>query len=67
VSTPEEKLQRSMAEFYAMLDSMRFSSASQFVEVQYLKVLISRYPEQARFFLARQNPDSVNGAADTAK
>lgn len=61
MGTPEERLQRSMAEFYAMLDSMRFTGASQVVEVQQLKVLISKYPELARRFLAagetRPNPE----------
>lgn len=52
MSTPEEKLQHSLGEFYALLDSMRFTGASQVVEVQHLKVLVSKYPEQARYFVA---------------
>ncbi|MEV5754408.1 hypothetical protein AB0L00_41900 [Actinoallomurus sp. NPDC052308] len=51
----EEGLQRSLAEFYAMLDNMRFTGASQVVEVQHLKVLVGKYPEQARRFLADQD------------
>jgi hypothetical protein len=47
-----------MAEFYAMLDSMHFTGASQVVEVQQLKILIGRYPEQARFFLASAGSDA---------
>ncbi|GAA4620453.1 hypothetical protein GCM10023196_004500 [Actinoallomurus vinaceus] len=35
-----------------MLDNMRFTGASQVVEVQQLKVLVGKYPEQARCFLA---------------
>jgi hypothetical protein len=58
VSTPEERLQRSLAEFYAMLDNMHFTGASQVVEVQQLKVLIGRYPDHARYYLAHhgENP-----------
>jgi hypothetical protein len=52
VNPREERLQRSRAEFYAMLDNMRFTGASQIVEVQHLKVLVGKYPEQARRFLA---------------
>ncbi|GAB3979199.1 hypothetical protein GCM10029978_073940 [Actinoallomurus acanthiterrae] len=48
----DERLQRSLAEFYAMLDNMRFTGASQVVEVQHLKILVGKYPEQARSFLA---------------
>ncbi|MCO5995772.1 hypothetical protein [Actinoallomurus rhizosphaericola] len=51
----EERLQRSLAEFYAMLDNMRFTGASQVVEIQHLKVLVGKYPEQARRFLADQD------------
>ena len=51
MTTPEERLQRSMAEFYAMLDNMHFTGASQVVEVQQLKILVGRYPDQARFYL----------------
>jgi hypothetical protein len=54
VSTPAERLQRSLAEFYAMLDCMHFTGASQVVEVQQLKVLIERYPDHARYFLANR-------------
>jgi hypothetical protein len=54
VTSPEERLQRSLAEFYAMLDNMHFTGASQVVEVQQLKTLIGRYPDHARFFLAQQ-------------
>lgn len=64
MSTPEERLQHSLAEFYAMLDSMHFAGASQVVEVQQLKVLITRYPEQARRFLAGQ--DRQPARTDTA-
>jgi hypothetical protein len=42
-----------MAEFYAMLDSMHLAGASQVVELQQLKILIERYPDQARFYLDR--------------
>jgi hypothetical protein len=67
MSTPEERLQRSMAEFYAMLDSMHFTGASQVVEVQQLKTLIARYPEQARFYLDRhsQGPRTESYGAQT--
>jgi hypothetical protein len=59
MSTPEERLQRSIAEFYAMVDSMNFTGTSQVVEVQQLKVLITRYPDQARFYLARLNQETA--------
>ena len=62
MSTVEERLQRSIAEFYAMLDNMHFTGASQVVEVQQLKVLIGRYPDQARFYLAQH--DEKPTAAD---
>jgi hypothetical protein len=42
-----------------MLDSMHFTSAPQAVEVQQLKVLIKRYPDQARYYLAHQDEDAV--------
>lgn len=38
-----------------MLDNMRFTGASQVIEVQHLKVLVGKYPEQARRFLADQD------------
>jgi hypothetical protein len=66
MSTPEERLQRSLAEFYAMLDSMHSTGASQVVEVQPLKVLITRYPEQARYFLAGQDREAA-GTDTTAE
>ena len=43
-----------MAEFYAMLDNMHFTGACQVVEVQHLKILVERYPDQTRFYLARR-------------
>lgn len=58
----EERLRRSMAEFYAMLDCMHFTGASQVVEVQHLKILVGRYPTYTRFFLAQH--DSAPAQAD---
>lgn len=55
MSAIEDRLQRSLAEFYAMLDTMHFTGASQVVEVQQLKILITRYPEQARYYLDHQD------------
>jgi hypothetical protein len=55
VSTLEGRLQRSFAEFYAMLDCMHFTGASEVVEAQQLKILIGRYPRLARFFLAKHD------------
>jgi hypothetical protein len=52
----------SLAEFYAMLDSAQFPGASRVVDVQELKVLIARYPEHARYYLAYQ--DQVAQAGD---
>ena len=52
MSTPEKRLQRSLAEFYAVLNSMRFTGPSQVVEVQHLRVLVRKYPDHARHFLA---------------
>ena len=45
-----------------MLDNMHFTGASQVVEVQQLKVLIGRYPDQARFYLAQHGEEPA--AAD---
>ncbi|MDN3355846.1 hypothetical protein [Actinomadura sp. DC4] len=55
MSAVEDRLQRSLAEFYAMLDSMHFTGASQVVEVQQLKILIGRYPDHARYYLAARD------------
>lgn len=38
-----------------MLDVMHFTGASQVEQAQQLKILISRYPKLARFYLARQD------------
>jgi hypothetical protein len=59
VSPLEERLQRSLAEFYAMLDCMHFTGATQVVEVQQLKILINRYPGPAQFFLANRSGEST--------
>jgi hypothetical protein len=64
VSTPEQRLQRSIAEFYAMLDNMHFTGASQVVEVQHLKILIDRYPDQARYYLAQRGTGPVPPGRD---
>ncbi|MEV5751690.1 hypothetical protein AB0L00_28050 [Actinoallomurus sp. NPDC052308] len=63
MSTREEKLQQSLAEFYALLDSMRFTGASQVVEVQHLKVLVSKYPEQAWYFVAGLDQDGADAGS----
>lgn len=64
MSTREEKLQQSLAEFYALLDSMCFTGASQVMEVRHLKVLISKYPEQARYFMAGLDQDGAEPGSD---
>jgi hypothetical protein len=46
-----------------MLDSMHFTGASQVVEVQQLKILITRYPDQARFYLARLTTEADRNEA----
>jgi hypothetical protein len=61
VTPLEERLRRSLAEFYAMLDCMHFTGASQVIEVQHLKILVGRYPDQARLFLAAHD-NARNGA-----
>ncbi|MCO6005157.1 hypothetical protein NE236_09185 [Actinoallomurus purpureus] len=50
--TPEERLQHSLEEYHAVLDSMRFTGASQVAEVQQLQILVTKYPDHARHFLA---------------
>lgn len=55
MSTIEDRLLRSFAEFYAMLDLMHFTGASQVEQAQQLKILVSRYPKLARFYLARHD------------
>ncbi|GAA0333025.1 hypothetical protein GCM10010151_23520 [Actinoallomurus spadix] len=57
MTSREERLNHSLAEFYAMLDSMTFTGASQVVEIQQLKILIGKYPDQARRFLANVEPE----------
>jgi hypothetical protein len=52
MSTSEERLQRSLADFYATLDALRFTGVSQVAETQQLKILIAKYPDLARRFLA---------------
>jgi hypothetical protein len=54
MTTPEERLQRSLADFYATLDALRFTGVSQVAETQQLKILIAKYPDLARQFLAGQ-------------
>lgn len=51
MSTPEERLQRSVEEFCDLLDRMRFTGASQVAEVQQLQILVEKYPVQTRYFL----------------
>jgi hypothetical protein len=65
--TPEERLQHSIAEFHAMLDSMRFTGASQVAEVQQLQVLVTKYPHHARNFLADLDPPGRGGRHRAAK
>lgn len=57
MSSPEG-LQRSVNEFYAMLDSLSFTGASQIAELSQLKVLISKYPKQARGMVAELDQSS---------
>lgn len=52
MSTPEERLRRSIADFYATLDALRFTGVSQVAEVQQLKILVAKYPDLARQFTA---------------
>lgn len=67
MSTPEERLQRSVDEFYAMLDRMKFTGASQVVEVQQLKILVEKYPVQTRYFLdCRCQPAPADEGAEAA-
>jgi hypothetical protein len=47
MSSPED-LQRSVDEFYAMLDSMSLTGVSQIAELSQLRVLITKYPQHAR-------------------
>jgi hypothetical protein len=65
VNPLEERLQRSLAEFYAMLDCMHFTGAMQVVEVQQLKILINRYPGPAQFFLANRSGGATCPGRDT--
>ncbi|MCO6006545.1 hypothetical protein NE236_16290 [Actinoallomurus purpureus] len=58
MSSSEERLQRSLADFYATLDALRFTGVSQVAETQQLKILIAKYPGLARRFLADQQPSS---------
>ncbi|MEV5754547.1 hypothetical protein AB0L00_42635 [Actinoallomurus sp. NPDC052308] len=59
--TPEERLRRSLVEFHAVLDAMRFTGASQVAEVQWLRVLVTKYPRHARHFLAELDPPGRRG------
>ena len=63
MSTPEECLQQSLADFYATLDSLRFTGLSQVAETQQLKILIAKYPDLARRFLTDHTPPGGGTAA----
>jgi hypothetical protein len=49
---PEDRLAESIREFYAVLVSTRWTGVSRIAELSQLKVLIGRYPHQARRILA---------------
>ena len=51
MTTPEERLQCSLADFYATLDALSVTGVSQVAETQQLKILIDKYPNLAWQFL----------------
>jgi hypothetical protein len=48
----ENNLARAVREFYALLDSMKWTGASQVAELAQLKLLIGKYPDNARNLVA---------------
>ena len=42
-----EGLQRALEEYFRTLDSLRTQGVSQLAELAYLKVLVTKYPQQA--------------------
>lgn len=49
---PEDPLAKSVREFYEVLDSIRWTGASQIAELSQLKLLIGKHPAQARQMFA---------------
>ena len=44
----ESGLDRAVREFYETLDSLKWTGASQIAELAQLKLLVSKYPDNAR-------------------
>jgi hypothetical protein len=59
--TPEERLRHSLAEFRATLESLGPDGVSQVAAIRQLKILVTRYPDHTRRFLAVLDRPSRGG------